>query len=217
MARIFFVLSIFTILLLVIALAVGFSLGDYVGLAQKMRTTLREYEALKKEKDPNDPLRVAKKEEYEAVSARFYPAKNLRTWHFYCGVIGALATVLLNSISVTYFIGTARWCTEVADAYSLPEELKKRSQSYKRSTFPWSIGAILSILAVVSLGAAADPGANFDGAEAFVAPHQIAAIMATGFVALALFMQVGNIGRNFELIEDIVAEVGRIRAERGLS
>jgi len=216
-ARIFLVLSVITVSLLAVSLIVGFTLGDYVGIARKLRSTLQELEAIKKEKDPDDPQRLAKVKEFEELASRFWPAKRHRTWHFYCGVIAALATVLLNSISVTYFMGTSRWCKEVGEAYSLSDELMEKSRRYKRETFPWSIGAILAILVVITFGAAADPGANFGQAHIWVTPHQIAAILASGFIALALFVQVGTIGRNYEVIEAIVAEVERIRTAKGLN
>ena len=41
------------------------------------------------------------------------------TVHRLSGVAAALAVVLVNSIVVTYFVGTSRWCKEVAETYQL--------------------------------------------------------------------------------------------------
>jgi hypothetical protein len=49
--------------------------------------------------------------------------------HILLGVLAALVTVLVNSISVTYFIGTSRWCKEVADVYHLDPELPRRTHA----------------------------------------------------------------------------------------
>ena len=43
------------------------------------------------------------------------------TVHRLSGVFSGLTVVLVNSMTVTYFIGTGRWCREVAETYSLDE------------------------------------------------------------------------------------------------
>jgi hypothetical protein len=40
-------------------------------------------------------------------------------WHFLTGLMAALAVVLVESVVVTYFIGTSRWCKEVVETYNL--------------------------------------------------------------------------------------------------
>ena len=83
------------------------------------------------------------------------------TLHMLLGQAAALVAVLVNSITITYFIGTSRWCKEVCETYRLPAELAERSTRLKRSTFPWALAGILAVIVIVGLGAAADPsGAN---------------------------------------------------------
>ena len=41
------------------------------------------------------------------------------TLHMLLGAAAALMTVLVNSITITYFIGTSRWCKEVCETYQL--------------------------------------------------------------------------------------------------
>ena len=76
--------------------------------------------------------------------------------HFLAGVFSSLVVVLVNCISMTYFIGTSRWCKEVADTYRLDQQLVRRSATLKRRTFPWALLSVLSMVGVSSLGAAAD-------------------------------------------------------------
>jgi hypothetical protein len=78
------------------------------------------------------------------------------TVHRLSGVFAALVVVLVNSMAVTYFIGTGRWCREVAETYRLDAGLVDRSRRLKRSAFPL---ALLGMLAVVAQ-AIASPRAN---------------------------------------------------------
>ena len=41
------------------------------------------------------------------------------TIHRLSGVAAAISVVLVNSIVVTYFVGTSRWCKEVSETYEL--------------------------------------------------------------------------------------------------
>ena len=48
----------------------------------------------------------ALRERYELLE----PLQRRATWHRLFGILAALVALLVNSISVTYFIGTSRWC-----------------------------------------------------------------------------------------------------------
>ena len=78
------------------------------------------------------------------------------TVHRLSGVLAALMVVLVNSISVTYFIGTGRWCREVVETYALAPALIERSRRIKRAAFPASLLGMLAVVAIVALGGAAD-------------------------------------------------------------
>ena len=58
------------------------------------------------------------------------------TVHRLMGVATAMVVVLVNSIAVTYFIGTGRWCKEVVETYRLDSDLVRRSSAFKRGPFP---------------------------------------------------------------------------------
>src|SRR5690242_16402093 len=79
------------------------------------------------------------------------PSADTLRWafvHRMMGIGSALVVVLVNSIVMTYFIGTSRWCKEVSETYGLDPKYVRRSTELKRSTFPW---AFLSMLVVVGV------------------------------------------------------------------
>ena len=132
------------------------------------------------------------------------------------GTAAALVLVLVESIVVTYFIGTSRWCKEVVEAYDLDRSLIQQSNFIKRRTFPWALFSMLVIVGVISLGAAADPGTGRIHTEAWATPHLIGALAGLCFITLAAIVEWNSIHANQALIEHILAEVKRIRSERGL-
>ncbi len=138
------------------------------------------------------------------------------TLHRLTGVATALAVILVNSICFTYFIGTSRWCKEVVETYRLDGEWIRRSTSLKRRTFPWALLSMLTVLGIVALGGAADPATGRATSETWATPHLLAALGGFAFIAASFFMQWQNIGTNHELIDEVLAEVRRIRLERGL-
>jgi hypothetical protein len=147
------------------------------------------------------------------------PDPDVQHWatvHRLGGVAAALAVVLVNCIVVTYFIGTSRWAKEVVEAYQLDPEFARRSTALKRRTFPWATLAMLAIVGVISLGGAADPSTNRPDTALWTTPHLIGAIAGMAFVAWVFVVEWNNIDRNHAVIDEIMAEVKRVRAERGL-
>jgi hypothetical protein len=141
----------------------------------------------------------------------------LLSWHrahFLSGVFASLVVVLVNCISMTYFIGTSRWCKEVVDTYELDQQLVRRSTTLKRQTFPWALLSVLTMVGVSSLGAAADIRAP--GADQWVTYHLVGALAGFSFIALSFYMQVQRIAAHHAVIGEIMQEVRRIRIERGL-
>ena len=136
--------------------------------------------------------------------------------HKMLGTAAALVVVFVNSIVVTYFIGTSRWCKEVVEAYHLDPELLRRSIILKRRTFPWAILAMLTAVAIGALGAAADPARLQPGTEQWVIPHLIGALAGLAFIVWAFFVEARRIRADHEVITDILNEVKRVRTERGL-
>src|SRR5262245_39259475 len=66
--------------------------------------------------------------------------------HMLTGIAAALAVVFVESIVVTYFIGTGRWCKEVTEAYQLPPDDLAESARLKRRTFPLALLGMLTVV-----------------------------------------------------------------------
>jgi hypothetical protein len=137
------------------------------------------------------------------------------TVHRLSGITAGFLVVLVNSIVVTYFIGTSRWVKEVVETYHLDAKFIRRSNSLKRRTFPWAVAAMLAVVGVVALGGAADPGAH-PGSQQWVKPHLIGSILGLAFIAWASVAEWNNIYANHQVIDGVMNEVRRVRQERGL-
>ena len=180
MTRIFPVLASLSLMLMAVALVLGFTIGDLYA----------------------DP-----------------PAADTFIWrgrHMLTGVAAALAVVLVESIAVTYFIGTSRWVKEVTETYRLSTDELARSAQLKRRTFPWCVLGMLTVVAVGALGAASDPGTGRPNTAEMAGIHQLAALVGLCVIAWTYYRAWLNISANQDIIARIVAKVQQIRAERGL-
>jgi hypothetical protein len=220
MARIFSVLAVLAVLLLVANFVVGLTAGDFNAAATaKREAQTRLIEAQRQTRAGQGRAEQAEEARQAAVEANaaFQRPRAMMTIHMLLGAGAAMVTVLVNSNTITYFIGTSRWCKEVCETYGLSAELAEQSTRLKRSTFPWALAGVFAVILVVGVGAAADPsGANWGRSAQFVMPHYAAAMIAVVLIAASFWVQVGRIAENYIVIEKILAEVGRVRAEKGL-
>jgi hypothetical protein len=138
------------------------------------------------------------------------------TAHRLTGVAAALTVVLVNSIGVTYFIGTSRWCKEVVATYRLDNSLIAESTRLKRRTFPWAVIGMLTVVGISALGGAADPATGRAGTADWVIMHFLGALTGVSIIVVCYLVQWNNIVANHRIITQIMSEVGKIRAERGL-
>lgn len=138
------------------------------------------------------------------------------TVHRLTGVAAALVVVLVNSIVVTYFIGTSRWCKEVSETYGLGMTHVARSNALKRRTFPWAVMGMLTVVGVIALGGAADPASGRPGTEFWVTPHMLGAMTGMLLVGWCFWAEWQNIARNQQVIADVMDDVRRVREEHGL-
>ena len=138
------------------------------------------------------------------------------TVHRLSGIFSGLTVVLVNSMSVTYFIGTGRWCREVVETYSLPASFIARSKQIKRASFPFALIGMLSVVAIVALGGAADPAAGRPGSADWVTPHLLGGIGLAGLIAVCFQAQRLRIREQQGLIADLLAAVYEVRRSRGL-
>ena len=215
MARIFFALACLAFLILVVNLVVGATSGDYGGSWRSYASVARTYQKAEKQAGlaPGELQKL--REANDVALEKFLPVRNRMKWHFWLGIIGTLVTILLNSVSVTYFIGTNRWCMEVVETYSLDSQLAMRSKAIKREAFPWAFGGIVAMITVAAFGGLADPAGYYGQMSAsWVTPHWILASLATLFVGWSFLIQVGKIGENYDVIETILLGVESIRQQR---
>lgn len=138
------------------------------------------------------------------------------TVHRLTGVLTALVVVLVNSLTVTYFIGTGRWVREVVEAYGLDAGLVERGRRLKRGAFPFALAGMLGVVAIVALGGAADPASGRPGTRGWVTPHLLGGIGIGGLIAWCFQAQVPRIRRQQALIDDVMNEVRAERLRRGL-
>jgi hypothetical protein len=131
--------------------------------------------------------------------------------HFWVGLATALCTLLVHCIIFTYFLGTGRWVKEVGLAYSLPDApLPKLTRELKRATFPPALFAMLITIATVAAGA---------GNQTKAWPwwvHGSLSLFALAINAWAFAVEYRNVNINAAVIDNVLREVDRIRAERGL-
>ena len=243
MARIYSVLVVFALVLLVSNIGLGWWVGDWNGLVQEQQAVRQRVVKLKKsvsiekhqlralEQSSLSPQKLAEarqtlqrlekelqqqQRKQDEVLKRFLPMRGWQTVHFLLGVLAALVTVLVNSVSVTYFIGTTRWCREVVEEYGLDPVSFEQSRALKRSTYPWALGGVFVMLGIIVLGAAADPGASGTSATHWVTPHFMGALLGTAAIAWAFWVQIGTVGKNFEIIQEILSQVNTIRRQQNL-
>jgi len=221
LVRIFSGLALLALLLLAANFAVGLAGGDFnAAAAKKQAAQMRVIECdqrLRAQRLRTSSELDAARQALAAADVEFAAPRSWMTVHMLLGSAAALIAVLVCSICVTYFIGTSRWCKEVCETYRLSPELAAQSARLKRSAFPWALAGILTLIAIVGLGAAADPsGANYSRSASFVMPHYAAAMAGLALVGLSFWMQVSRIAENYRVIEEILAQVRRIRGEKEL-
>lgn len=143
--------------------------------------------------------------------------RNLVTWHFLFSVlVAALLVLLVHAVSLTYFMGTGRWIEETCEAYKLGESARKENIRLKYRVIPGMVLCIALLVLTSALGAMADPAANMRLSHG--ASIHLAAAVATVLANLLVsWVEYDSIARNGDLVEQVVADVNRIRADRGLA
>lgn len=140
--------------------------------------------------------------------------------HLLTGLAALVGTALVHAIVLTYFMGTGRWLEETCRAYSLGDRFHEENQSLKYATLPWMGGSLLLLITTGGLGGAADPASAvaWEGIGA-VSAGQLHFFVACTTLAVNLLVNVQEylaINRNGALVNEVLAEVRRMRTERGL-
>ena len=134
MPRIFGSLSVFAVALLITNLVWGLIGGDYNGLSAKLRAAQDNISQASSGSVAEDQVAAR-----DAVLLELAPVQQHVRIHMLIGILVALVTVMVQSIGVTYFIGTGRWIKEVGESYPISEEYTKRGTRLKRRAFPWAM------------------------------------------------------------------------------
>lgn len=133
--------------------------------------------------------------------------------HLYVSLFAVIFNLALHCIVFIYFLGTGRWVKEVALAYHFPDEpLPKLTRELKRRTYPVALVAMLLPIAAAAAGMA-----NVTHRVAWAPPtHLSLALLSLVVNVWALWVEYRNVRINGGVIDQVMAEVERIRAEKGL-
>jgi hypothetical protein len=211
MTRLLIYLALFAIFMMLLALVLGLRLGDL--RATKTEFDRNQAELASLETRSGDPDRIEPLRQRQQALAEQIRSVDP---HWLSGVAAAIAVLFGNSIVVTYFIGTNRWCKEVVDAYSLDRAYVAQSTLLKRRAFPWALLGMLSVIGVTVLGGLADPRISVDREIDWPTWHFLAALTAITVIAIAFYVQWTHVAAHHALIGHVMRDVERIRAERGL-
>ena len=145
--------------------------------------------------------------------------------HLWTALAGMLFATLVHGLVMTYFIGTGRWFEETTRAYSTTGEsvigeCYAASRALKYRTVMTIVAGFTLLLAAGTLGAAADPASpvGFTGwlGLAPATLHLLVALAAVAVNSWTHLAEYSALHENAKLIERMMDQVRRIRAERGL-
>ncbi len=196
--------------------ALGVRIGDFNEEARSLIEINRQLQ-IARQAAATDPELIARLESRLADESRaFDPMHNRKRTHVWVGISAALMVLLVNAICITYFVGTGRWCKEVVETYDLDRQFILEGNQLKRRTFPWALSGMLALIALVTLGAASDPAANFKTSQQWVIVHFTCALLGILWIGCAFSVQLRRLDENYALIQRVVEQVQAIRRARGL-
>jgi len=131
--------------------------------------------------------------------------------HYTLGLSAAVGNLLVHCLVLTYFLGTGRWVKEVCLAYELPDaQWPRLTRDLKRRNTPWVLLAMGLTIACAAAG---------EGDQHGVWPwwvHLLLAVVVLVVNAGVFVREYRNLRINVGVLDAVMAEVERIRAERGL-
>lgn len=134
---------------------------------------------------------------------------------------GLIVALMVHGLVLTYFMGTGRWIEETCTTYGLGDKWRRENTALKYSALPLMVGSVFLLIGAGAFGAAADPASpvGFQGWLGLTAAtwHFLIAILALGLHLIATIVEYFALSRNGELIQEVMAEVQRIRAAHGLA
>jgi hypothetical protein len=203
--RIFITMASVAVMLLAITLILGLRIGDVPELTERAKAASQA----------GDTAKV------EEIQAKAKTDADALVTHRLFAIGTAIFVLFVNSMSITYFVGTSRWCREVGETYGLEQNFAAIAQSHKRRNFPYAVLGMLTILFIAGFGAAADWSVdypvNVERAARWATPHLISACVGVGVLVVAFYLQALKLHEQGNHIARIMDEVARIRKERGLN
>ena len=128
---------------------------------------------------------------------------------------GGTGVVFVESVIVTYFIGTSRWCKEVVETYRFDPRSRKAIAS-NGGRFPGHWPACWLWWASSRSGGPPIRRRPVANTQDWSNWHLAGAVVGVVFIAWTYIVAWNNVVANQAIIERLVAEVGRVRPERGL-
>ena len=142
-------------------------------------------------------------------------------YHFLAALAALVFATLVHAIVLTYFMGTGRWLEETSTAYRLDPQLHAQNQAIKYRTIPLMVLCFFLLVVTGAFGAAADPASPIQSKGWGGLPARtVHLIVACGTIAVNVFvnwLEFRALERNGGLVEKALAEVRRIRLEKGLA
>lgn len=140
--------------------------------------------------------------------------------HLLAGLGALTSATMVHALLFTYFMGTGRWIEETSKAYSLSESWYLTNQRIKYGILPGICIGFLLLVITGSLGAVADPATSASLQKTLGISdstlHFSAAVCAWIANIIINMTQYIAIIRNSAIVEGVLAEVRRIRQEKGL-
>ena len=140
--------------------------------------------------------------------------------HLLVGLGALTSATMVHALLLTYFMGTGRWIEETSHAYKLSGEWRRQNQRTKYGILPGIFISFLLLVVTGSLGAVADPATPVSLEKTLGindSTLHFSAAVCTWIVTLIVNMtQYFAITKNSAIVECVLAEVRRIRIEKGL-
>lgn len=140
--------------------------------------------------------------------------------HLLSGMGTIVFSLLVHALVLTYFLGTGRWLEETCNAYRLAPTFLTENRRLKWHIYPLMTFCLLLLVATGAFGAAADPASavGFKGWGAISAAqvHLLIAVTMLALNAGAYGWEFLALRKNGELVNEVLAQVRRMREERGL-
>ncbi len=142
------------------------------------------------------------------------------TRHMLTALAALVFAALVHALVLTYFMGTGRWMEETCGAYHLPQDWREECNRLKYRSLPGMVTCIVLLVLTGAFGAASDPASpvqfqGWFGLSGATVHFLIASatLIANMYVNVLEFQA---LNRNSELVDEVLAEVRRMRTERGL-